>query len=54
MQQYINKLSSNMLVGFDLTPFTIVSLTVTSEKFRAFCTQINAFDLIVVNKGTLR
>jgi len=23
MQHYINKLSSNMLVGFDLTPFTI-------------------------------
>lgn len=23
MQQYINKFSSNMRVGFDLTPFTI-------------------------------
>lgn len=54
MQQYINKLSSNMLVGFDQLPFTIASLTVTSEKFRPFCAQINAFDLIVVNKGALR
>lgn len=54
MQQYIDKLSSNMLVGFDLTPFTIASLTIRSEKFRTLCAQINAFDLIAGNKGALR
>lgn len=50
MQQYINKFSSNM----HLAPFTIAPLTITSEKFRPLCAQINAYDFTVVNKGALR
>jgi len=54
MQQYINNFSSNMLVVFDLTPFIIAPLKITTEKFRPLCAQINAYDFIVVNKGSLR
>ncbi len=53
MQQYINKFSSNMRVGFDLAPFTIAPLTITSEKSRPLCAQINVYDFIIVNKGFL-